>query len=405
MLAAVEAAAPVDAIDVLAVELGKHVAAQDVTFLIADYSGDALVRLSRGAATGGQRSRGDDTAVTIPLSGTPYERAVRGQRVQVVAAEDSVRVLAPVTNRGDVIGVLELTLDDEPDAATIDYVAGAAHVLGFVVVANQRFTDLFEWGQRSSPMTLAAEIQRRLLPNAFACEAGQVTIAGALEPAGHVGGDTFDYSLDRDTLHVSLTDAMGHEVDAALLATLLVGSLRNSRRQGASLVEQAAMANTALLDHSGTEQYVTGQVLRVDLSSGVAAIVNGGHPLPLRLRDGRVGPVELDADLPFGMMPEARYRAQSLTLRPGDRLVLVTDGMLERNPTGLDLTALVATTGDLHPREAVHDLATAVLRATDGQLLDDATVLCLDWHGSDGNERHADTGADEQRASGPGSAS
>ena len=67
-----------------------------------------------------------------------------------------------------------------------------------------------------------------------------------MEPAGNVGGDTFDYSLDRDTLHVSLTDAMGHEEDAALLASLLVGSLRNSRRGGATLAEQATRANSAL---------------------------------------------------------------------------------------------------------------------------------------------------------------
>jgi hypothetical protein len=43
-----------------------------------------------------------------------------------------------------------------------------------------------------------------------------------------VAGDTFDFSVDRDTLHLSITDAMGHEVDAAMLATLLVNALRNA---------------------------------------------------------------------------------------------------------------------------------------------------------------------------------
>jgi serine phosphatase RsbU (regulator of sigma subunit) len=109
-----------------------------------------------------------------------------------------------------------------------------------------------------------------------------------VEPAGNVGGDTFDYSLDRDTLHVSLTDAMGHEEDAALLASLLVGSLRNSRRSGATLAEQAARANSALLQHARPDQFVTGQLLRVDLTAGTAAMVNAGHPHPLRTRDGRV---------------------------------------------------------------------------------------------------------------------
>ena len=88
--------------------------------------------------------------------------------------------------------------------------ASAAHALAYVVIANRRHTDLFESVQRNAPFSLAAEIQRRLLPSAFTCEAEQFTFAGWLEPASHVGGDTFDYSVDRDALHVSMTDAMGH---------------------------------------------------------------------------------------------------------------------------------------------------------------------------------------------------
>ena len=56
-----------------------------------------------------------------------------------------------------------------------------------------------------------------------------------MEPASSVGGDTFDYELDRDALQLSITDAVGHEVEAALLATLLVASLRNGRRRGLGL--------------------------------------------------------------------------------------------------------------------------------------------------------------------------
>jgi serine phosphatase RsbU (regulator of sigma subunit) len=73
-----------------------------------------------------------------------------------------------------------------------------------------------------------------------------LTLAGWLEPAGDVGGDTFDFSLERDTLHVSMTDAMGHTLDAALLATVLVGALRNARRRGVGLHEQAHVAERAL---------------------------------------------------------------------------------------------------------------------------------------------------------------
>jgi Stage II sporulation protein E (SpoIIE) len=251
LLAAVEAAAPVAAVDVFAAELGKRLGAEEVAFLISDFNGSALVRFSQHpGGEGHHRPVGSDDAETVPLAGTPYEHVVRAQRLQVRPAEEGARVVAPVTARGDVIGVLEMLLPADPDADTVDDIAAAAHALGYVVIVNRRFTDLFEWGQRSQPFSLAAEIQRRLLPTSLTCEAGQFTVAGAVEPVGNVGGDTFDYSLDRDTLHVSLTDAMGHEEDAALLATLLVGSLRNSRRSGATLAEQAARANSALLQHA-----------------------------------------------------------------------------------------------------------------------------------------------------------
>jgi serine phosphatase RsbU (regulator of sigma subunit) len=124
---------------------------------------------------------------------------------------------------------------------------------------------------------LAAEIQHRLLPGAFTCEAGQFTLAAWRQPAGEIGGDTFDFSLERDTLHVSLTDAMGHTMDAALLATVLVGALRNARRRGVELAEQARLANDALAEQAGEGQFVTGLLVRI-LASATAGIVNAGHP-------------------------------------------------------------------------------------------------------------------------------
>src|SRR3954465_8130671 len=159
---------------------------------------------------------------------------------------------------------------EAPDEQSLADVALAAHALAYVVIANRRFTDLYEWGQRSVPLSLAAEIQHRLLPAAYTCEAGQFTLAGWLEPAGDVGGDTFDFAMERDALHLSMTDAMGHEVEAALLATVLVSGLRNARRAGVALDEQARRANVELADHAPGRGFVTGQVARIDLRTGAA---------------------------------------------------------------------------------------------------------------------------------------
>src|SRR5688572_17449869 len=239
LLAAVENAPPVDAADVLGQWLADALGATEVAFLVVDYSGSALIRLGHASARGATRTQGRETAKRVALAGSPHGRALHNQRVETEAGDGETLVFAPVTNRGEAIGVLELVLPSAPDEQTLADVALAAHALAYVVIANRRFTDLFEWGQRSVPLTLAAEIQHRLLPGSYTCEAGQFTLAAWLEPAGEVSGDTFDFSVDRGALHFSMTDAMGHNVNASLLATLLIGSVRNARRAGVGLAEQA----------------------------------------------------------------------------------------------------------------------------------------------------------------------
>ena len=400
LLERVEAASPTDAIEVVADLLAATVGAHAVSFLIADFSGRALVRFGTPVHGGaGARRQGTEQAETLPLAGTVYEQVLRTQQIDVHELAAGTQVTVPVTDRGDAIGVIEMILPRYPDEQAIADVATAAHALAYVVIANRRHTDLFEWGQRTTPFSLAAEIQRRLLPTSYTCEAGQFTLAGWLEPASTVGGDTFDYNLDRETLHMSITDAVGHEVEAALLATLLVGSLRNGRRRGLNLLDQARNANDALAAHTRMGEFVTGQLLRVDLQTGTTTIINAGHPLPLRLRNGRVEEVHLDIDRPFGLQPSRSFRIQPFPLAPGDRFVFVTDGMLERNAAQLDVTETLRQTRDLHPREVVHELGAAVLRATDGDLRDDATVVVLDWYGGPLRRRESTRGASQQHAS------
>jgi len=400
LLERVEAAAPIDAVAAVADQLATLSEATEVSFLIADFSGHALVRLSTVTRTPeGTRTHGPERADTLRLEGTVHARVLRTQQADVRITDDGVRMIVPVTDRGDTMGVLEVLLPASPDEQVQADIRAAGHALAYVLIANRRHTDLFEWGQRTTPFSLAAEIQRRLLPNAFTCEAGQFTLAGWLEPAATVGGDTFDYALDRDSLQVSISDAVGHEVSAALLATLLVGSLRNERRRGLDLRQQVYNADAALAEHAAPGQFVTGQVMRVDLPTGHAQIVNAGHPFPLRLRDGRVEEVELAIDLPFGVEPEWPFRLQEFPLQPGDRIVFVTDGMQERNAAELDVAAALADTASLHPREVVRALGAAVMRATGGKLRDDATVVCLDWYGGPDRPRQSDSGANRTLAS------
>ncbi|MGZ4594303.1 MAG: GAF domain-containing protein, partial [Actinomycetes bacterium] len=175
-----EAVSPVDAVEAVTRELGAALGASAVSFLIADLSGRALVRLSHvalerstadGGATSGDRRDVEESATLLPFDLGPVEQVLRDQQIQLLPPGQSYAggvqsgqwtVLAPVTERGEVLGLLEMSLPVQPDPDTLAEIGRTAHLLGFVVIANRRHTDLFERGQRSTPFTLPAEIQRRL---------------------------------------------------------------------------------------------------------------------------------------------------------------------------------------------------------------------------------------------------
>ncbi len=424
VLDAADADSPLDAIAGVSRELGIAFDAVAVSFLIADMSGRALVRLAhvplrQGRAgrpmpwLAGERRDDSESATVLPFDGGPEEQAVRTQAVQIIPPgttdpEDELaalwRVLAPVTERGESIGLLELALPEEPGPDDVAEIAQLAHLLAFVVIANRRHTDLFEWGQRSRSFSLSAEIQQRLLPESRTCEASAFTLAGWLEPAASIGGDTFDYSLDRDVLHISLTDAMGHGVNAALTASLCLGSLRGARRRGLSLREQATETNAALFERAnelGMVDFVAGLIARIDLTTGSMEIIDAGHIPPYLLRDSKITELDLLTNLPLGLFADQPYRSTAVSLKRGDRLIFVTDGMLERNARGADLSGTTRETSQLHPREVVRALADSALAAAGHALQDDATVLCLDWHGDHRETRNAESGADPLQASAP----
>ena len=270
----------------------------------------------------------EESAALMPFDGGPVEQVLRTQELRLLPPGESYlgdhraeqwTVLAPVTERGEVLGLLEMSLPIEPDAETLAEITRTAHLLAFVVIANRRHTDLFEWGQRSTPFTLPAEIQRRLLPAAFTCEGGSFTLSAWLEPAANVGGDTFDYSLGRDVLHLTITDAMGHGVGSALTATFCVGSLRNTRRQGASLLDQAAAANTALSEYAtsvGEEGYATGLLGRLRPAHRSPQPGQRRSRSPLPRATGRWPRSILPTGLPLGLFADETYPTTDLHSKP-----------------------------------------------------------------------------------------
>jgi len=104
--------------------------------------------------------------------------------------------------------------------------------------------------------------------------------------------------------------------------------------------------------------------------------------------------IALHADPPFAAPMVGDYRVQELALQAGDRLVFLTDGMLEHNATAVDVVSVMTGSRHLHPREMVQELTRAVVDACGGQMRDDATVMCFDWHGGPPRDRGTSAGAE-----------
>jgi serine phosphatase RsbU (regulator of sigma subunit) len=377
-------AAPTDLVEVCRTWVVENLGVQDCALLLADYS-ETTLEPAPGAEGTVELSRLD---VDDSAAGAAYrqQRAVQDAMPTAsgAAAESTVTYL-PVSMRTERLGVLAVVHRATNGMDLLTILNDVAQVLAYVLTGARRYTDQFETLRRRRDLGLAAEIQWELLP-VLAYELPRFSIAGALEPAYDIGGDTFDYAVSAQLLTVSITDAVGHGLRAAMLSSLTVSAMRNTRRAGSTILDQARTANRHLTEQFAPAEFVTGLLLQIDVLTGQGCIVNAGHPPPLLLREEAVSIVNLSAEAPLGLSADTDYQLQAIKLLPGDRLLLLTDGIAEAHDVGgpqfgLDRVAdMLRSHAELPPVEFVRLLTKAVTDYRNGPLADDATAVCLDWY-------------------------
>jgi serine phosphatase RsbU (regulator of sigma subunit) len=394
LLRELDHAPPGELVDVCAAWLTRSVRAEASVLLLADYAEASLQPVAGGPAdarihpqnlvdsAAGEAYR-EQRRVTVVL-----ERAADAGAAGAAAGRlqgQTVLVYLPVSVRAERLGVLSVTLpggDVAPRVAEI--LDDVARVLGHVLTGARRYTDRFEMLRRRRELGLAAEIQWELLPS-LAFELPSFSIAGTVEPAYEIGGDNFDYAVSATRLIVTVSDAAGHGLRSALLASLVCTAMRNVRRAHATIVEQAETANAHLVDQFPGSDFVTGLVLDLDINTGAGTIINAGHPPPLLVRDGTVTELELPPSVPLGLFESTKYPVHPVQLRPGDRLVLLTDGITEAHKRGRPefgyprLVDMLLRHRDLQPPELVRRVTREVCESCEEELADDATLVCLDW--------------------------
>jgi sigma-B regulation protein RsbU (phosphoserine phosphatase) len=181
---------------------------------------------------------------------------------------------------------------------------------------------------------IAREVQERLFPQEMP-EIPGATIAGHCRPALGVGGDYYDvFILEDGRVGLAIGDVSGKGIAAALLMASLRASLRgvslDNPRDFAKLMDKV---NRLVYEASASNRYATFFFAAYDAKTGRLDCVNAGHNPPVLLRCGTNGKAEvlrLEADGPVvGLLPLAPYTEQSVTLAPGDLLLLYTDGISE----------------------------------------------------------------------------
>ena len=199
-------------------------------------------------------------------------------------------------------------------------------------------------------LTLAASMQRRLLPAAPAPDHGFEWAAVQI-PAGRIGGDFYDFvEQGPGVWMVLIADVSGKGVPAAMALGLLRSTFRTLARDIVSPAQLVGRLSSALFEEWSGEPYLTCIVARVDTRERMLTSTNAGHPAGIVLRDstwqllGSGGP-------PAGLIPGVAYEEDVLALRSGDRCVFVTDGVTEALDTGSEpsISIVASTAGGRFP--------------------------------------------------------
>ena len=238
----------------------------------------------------------------------------------------------------------------------------------------------------------ATQIQASMLPSIFPPfpERTEFEIYASMDPAREVGGDFYDFFLiDDDHLCLVIADVSGKGVPAALFMMASKIVIANNAKMGKSPAQILTDTNASILRNSREEMFITVWLGILELSTGRLTAANAGHEYPVLQRPGEPYRLFKDKhDLVLGGMEGIQYRQYELTLAPGSRLFVYTDGVPEAANAQIEMFGTERMLTVLNQDTAVSPEATLrnVRRAVDdfvqdAEQFDDLTMLCMEYKG------------------------
>jgi phosphoserine phosphatase RsbU/P len=176
-------------------------------------------------------------------------------------------------------------------------------------------------------LAIAREIQTSILPSGSP-EMKSLRIAAAYRPMTAVAGDFYDFiAIDQNRLGVLAADVSGHGVPAALIAAMIKAAME-SITPSAHDPQAVLRGLNRIVSGQPHDQFVTAAYLWLDTESRRALYSAAGHPPLLLWRDGKMERVESNG-IVFGATRQPDYPVCDMAIRPGDRFILYTDGVIE----------------------------------------------------------------------------
>jgi serine phosphatase RsbU (regulator of sigma subunit) len=315
-----------------------------------------------------------------PVDGSRLGAAFRAQQATRELVPVGQLWHLPISVRGERLGVLTGTFADTPSANAQRTLRSLALAAAHALLEVRAGTDLYETSRRHARLSVAAEMQWQLLP-ARAFRTSDFYVAGHLEPALRVAGDAYDFVVNNAALTVVAIDATSTGGAPSWLTTLVITALRNARRSGLTLPEQASLANDVVWQHSGGQGHASAVLLHLDARNRRAAIIDAGSPAVVRVRDGRLAALAFDAQTPLGMFEGTEYTPQEIELAAGDRAYVLTDGAFANGRSMSEILDLLdSEEHGIHqsPPESIRRLL-ATLAPGGKEPEDDITLVCVDW--------------------------
>jgi sigma-B regulation protein RsbU (phosphoserine phosphatase) len=325
---------------------------------------------------------------SVALSGEPLiSHDVRTDPVYV-NARDKTRseMVAPIISNDEVIGVFDLESDElnaysDDDLDVLNLLASQVAIIIEKVMLHEQ---MIEKKRLEGQLEVARQVQLELLPPSDP-ELEGFDISAYNFPTEEVSGDYYDWvRIYDDQIGLVIADVAGKGIPAALLMVFLRASLRAATHVGYATHISMAKVNYLLWESIERNQFITAFYGILDASTRTLSYSNAGHNPPLLISaDGQPGFIER-GEQPLGMFRETRYHEYYHTFKPGEILVLYTDGVTEAlspggEEFGRDRLVVAAKEGaGLSARELIARMQRSVMEWTDGVgSNDDATFFVI----------------------------